>query len=306
MTTEQPSGDNAVPETLSADAPQSNGGGELSVAKAADQRRNPSRRKVRQRSTYLFPAYGFSMALDIARQVEESGGGTLAEETLAVNLGLSKSSSGFRLKCLAARHFSLLVKQGATVSTTPTAKAILKPTSDEDALLGYQRSFLSIPLFQAVAERYNRQRLPDSQTLRNVLEREFMVERKRVQQAERLLLDSARDTYLLKHRGDGTYLTISDISPAPLDEAESQGGIETAPVEGMTRAAQVPFPTPSLHSDYHHPANTIAFDLNEIGQLPEEDFERVWEAVGILVKARSTRRKAMLDTDGDWDASGGG
>ena len=219
MTTQQPAADSGRPESQSTpEVAEATGAATAANNGSTGQSRNGGSRKARRRSVYLFPAYGFTMALDIARQVEESGGGTLTEETLAVNLGLSKNSSGFRLKCLAARQFNLLNKQGATVSTTSIAKAILKPTSNEDALRGYRQSFLSIPLFQAVAERYRGQRLPDSQTLRNVLEREFMVEHKRVQQAERLLLDSARDTYLLKHRGDGTYLTISDSPLGPLDE----------------------------------------------------------------------------------------
>ena len=240
------------------------------------------------------------MALDIARQVEESGGGTLTEETLAVNLGLSKNSSGFRLKCLAARQFNLLVKQGATVSTTSIAKAILKPTSDEDALQGYRQSFLSIPLFQAVAERYRGQRLPDSQTLRNVLEREFSVERKRVQQAERLLLDSARDTYLLKHRGDGTYLTISDNPSGPLDTPGFQADFDTpALVEPIAPAANSGFRPAFPRPDTSTSANTITFTLDEIGKLNEDDFATVWQAIGILVKARSAHRETVPEPDGE-------
>ena len=301
MTTEQASADTDGPENLSTDTASSDAMSETPAASAAGQSRNSSRRKARQRSVYLFPAYGFSMALDIARQVEESGGGTLAEETLAVNLGLSKNSSGFRLKCLAARQFNLLVKQGATVSTTSIAKAILKPTSDEDALRGYRQSFLSIPLFQAVAERYREQRLPDSPTLRNVLEREFQVEHKRVQQAERLLLDSARDTYLLKHRGDGTYLTISDILSEPPEEPGLPGNTESPLGETLATAAVADggFRSTFPSSGTLAPDNTIAFSLDEIGQLATEDFERVWDAIGILVKARSARRRAMLDSDGD-------
>ena len=305
MTTEQPFPDNDSPENLSGETAPSNAGQEASGVSATGQNRNASRRKARQRSVYLFPAYGFSMALDIARQVEESGGGTLAEETLAVNLGLSKNSSGFRLKCLAARQFNLLVKQGATVSTTSIAKAILKPTSDEDALSGYRQSFLSIPLFQAVAERYREQRLPDSSTLRNVLEREFQVEHKRVQQAERLLLDSARDTYLLKHRGDGTYLTISDSSPGPLDTPGFQGDFDTpALAEPSVPAANSGFQPAFPRPDTSTSANTITFTLDEIGKLNEDDFATVWQAIGILVKARSAHRETAPEPDGE--ESGGG
>ena len=53
---EAPNGENAEPENTASD----NQG-----------------RKAPQRSVYLFPAYGFNTALDIARRVEENGGGNL-------------------------------------------------------------------------------------------------------------------------------------------------------------------------------------------------------------------------------------
>ena len=248
--------------------------------------RSPAARKQRQRSAYLFPAYGFTTALDIARRVEESGGGALSEETLAISLGLSSKSSGFRLKSLAARQFQLINKQGDTLTTTSVAKAIFKPTSNEDAVRGYRESFLSIPLFKAVAERYRGQRLPDSQTLRNVLEREFQVETSRVQQAERMLLDSARDTHLLKHRGDGTYLAVSDSTPGMMDE---QDEFRTASEESFQIPRNGFDRTVANNHPSMAPVNTLTFTIDEIGELDSEEFEEVWRAIGILVRARRHR-----------------
>ena len=288
MTTEQitPNSDGAGAASMPLDSASSD----------SAQHRTATGRKARQRSVYLFPAYGFTTALDIARRVEESGGGSLSEETLAVNLGLSVKSSGFRLKSLAARQFQLVVKQGDTLSTTPVAKAILKPTSGEDAQRGYRQSFLAIPLFQAVSERYQGQRLPDSQTLRNVLEREFQVEHSRVQQAERMLLDSARDAHLLKHQGDGTYLAATDDVNGAFDEAGGMGPnfLEAADYPAMAGNAPSPRAMPPA------PVNTITFTLEEIGQLNAEDFEIVWQAIGILVRARSANK--TLEPNEDWDA----
>ena len=271
--------------------------GALEQASGSDNQNSTApTRKARQRSVYLFPAYGFTTALDIARRVEESGGGTLTEETLAVNLGLSVKSSGFRLKNLAARQFQLISKQGEILATTPVAKAIFKPTSNEDAQRGYRQSFLSIPLFQAVADRYRGQRLPDSQTLRNVLEREFHVEHSRVQQAERMLLDSARDAHLLTHRGDGTYLVVSDGAGGVLDEAGDlvPGGEAFAPTSAGNYRSPLPQPGQSA------PVNTISFTLDEIGRLNPKDFETVWGAIGILVRSRSGVSEDS-DSDEDWD-----
>lgn len=249
--------------------------------------RSNSARKTRQRSVYLFPAYGFTTALDIARRVEESGGGSLTEETLAINLGLSAKSSGFRLKSLAARQFQLISKQGDTLLTTPVSKAIFKPTSGDDAQRGFREAFLSIPLFQAVAERYRGQRLPDSQTLRNVLEREFYVEHARVQQAERMLLDSARDAHLLKHTSDGTYLVVSDGGSASYDEFGAGGN---APFDLSSLQNGAHQPSPSAQQAAAVPPNVLTFTIEEIGDLDSDEFESVWHALGILIRARKRRK----------------
>ena len=226
-----------------------------------DQGRTNSVRKTRQRSVYLFPAYGFTTALDIARRVEESGGGSLTEETLALNLGLSREEQRVSPEEPCSRQFQLISKQGDTLITTPVAKAIFKPTSGDDAQRGYREAFLSIPLFQAVAERYRGQRLPDSQTLRNVLEREFYVEHARVQQAERMLLDSARDAHLLKHTSDGTYLVVSESGSDTTDEhgASGIGNFDpAAPRNGahhQSGAALSARDGPSQHAYIHHRGN---------------------------------------------------
>ena len=249
--------------------------------------RSSSARKTRQRSVYLFPAYGFTTALDIARRVEESGGGSLTEETLAINLGLSAKSSGFRLKSLAARQFQLISKQGDTLFTTPVAKAIFKPTSGDDSQRGFREAFLSIPLFQAVAERYRGQRLPDSQTLRNVLEREFYVEHTRVQQAERMLLDSARDAHLLKHTSDGTYLAVSEgVSGTPDDYGASVNASFdlSSPQNGTYHQSATGQQSATV------PANVLTFTIEEIGDLDTDEFESVWHALGILIRARRRHR----------------
>lgn len=269
---------------------------ELAVPEsAADEgQKSTSGRKTRQRSVYLFPAYGFTTALDIARRVEDGGGGTLAEETLAFGMGLSSKGSGFRLKTLAARQFQLTSKQGPTLITTPVAKSILRPISNGDALRGYRKAFLSVPLFHAVAERYRGQRLPDSQTFRNVLEREFFVDRTRVQQAERVLLDSARDTHLLKHTSDGAFLDVAGLGE---EEAEDFPGQSP---NGSEWAGNSPEEESALRFASHASAplvNSLTFTIDEISQLEEDEFEQVWKAMGTLVRAR--RRREQVESAGE-------
>ena len=279
-------------------ASQANGSSETTADAAGQgaQGRLGSTRKARQRSVFLFPAYGFNTALDIARRVEESGGGSLTEETLAIDLGLSVKSSGFRLKSLAARQFQLINKQGDTLTTTPVAKAIFKPTSNADELRGYLDAFQSIPLFQAVADRYRGQRLPDSQTLRNVLEREFHVEHSRVQQAERMLLDSARDAHLLKHTGEGSYLVLSDYGKGAAEELTRHGNGAVDSKASQFGANGGPA-SPQLEPGSQ--TNTLTFTTDEIGALSSEEFQEVWRALGILIQARQNHRVEQRPDD-DW------
>ena len=270
-------------QQYSSDGESQDGEPNFALTGSTSQGQSGSTRKARQRSAFLFPAYGFNTALDIARRVEESGGGSLTEETLAINLGLSAKSSGFRLKSLAARQFKLIGKQGEILATTPVAKAIFKPTSNEDAQRGYREAFMAIPLFKAVSERYRGHRLPDSRTLRNVLEREFQVEHSRVQQAERLLLDSARDTHLLKHTADGTYLVVSDNGSWATDDLGTyQQGMSELPPSPNGNDRLSPLASPTAPP----PINTFTFTTAEIGELPEEEFLEVWHAIGILIRAR--------------------
>ena len=265
------------------------------LAEQNGQAKSGSTRKARQRSVYLFPAYGFNTALDIARRVEENGGGILTEETLAINLGLSAKSSGFRLKSLAARQFQLINKQGDTLTTTPVAKAIFKPTSNEDAQRGYREAFLSIPLFQAVCDRYRGQPLPDSQTFRNVLEREFHVEHSRVQQAERMLVDSARDAHMLRHTGDGTYLVVSETGSASVEDTTLYGTPAFDPVISRNGSGRRRLPADASQQP---PDDTLTFTVKEIVELPEEDFPAVWNALGILLRARrSQAQEPAVDFD---------
>ena len=115
---------------------------------------NVKRRKTPVRSPLLFPAYDFGEARQIAERVERLGGGVLSEDALAVDLHSSVKSSGFRLRRLAAGQFKLIEKKGDNLVTTHLAKGIIKPVSDAERENSIRESFLAIPLFNAIANKY--------------------------------------------------------------------------------------------------------------------------------------------------------
>lgn len=244
----------------------------------------------RVRSPYLFPAYNFSMAQKIAERVEHDGAGSLSEETLAIALGLSAKSSGFNLKTLTARQFGLLTKQGEILSTAPLAKAIFKPKNDDEKKKAMADSFLAIPLFREVATRFRGESLPPSQTFRNILEREFGIDSKRVSDAERVLMDSARETGVLVTSGGNTYLStertmvIKTNGESQLDQPISPKKVEL-PTTGDTPPTTSTKPAPVLTGRV-----LLVIEEDDLLALDEAKFQQFWSIYGEIFKNRAMNR----------------
>ena len=238
-------------------------------------------RKKPIRSRYQFPSYDFGLARQITEKVEFEGAGHLSEGTLAVSLSASAKSSGFRLKTLAARQFRLLTKEGDMLSTTPLAKAILKPASEEEKGRKMTESFMAIPLFNAVATRFRGQPLPPSHSFRNILEREFGIESNRVSEAERVLLDSAREAGLLHQSRDKTYLMT-----------------ELVPIVQPPGAPQSTFPPSDrfvapLSGEVTQPlSGLLTVSEQDLAEFNDDEFNQIWQALGKVIRARGKRQRA--------------
>ena len=255
-------------------------------------------RKHPTRSKLLFPAYNFDTAFQIAKTVELEGNGSLTEESLAIALDLSVKSSGFKLKTLTARQFGLLTKSGEVITSTPLTEAIVRPTQPgvEDVAARVD-SFMRIPLFSAVADKYKGTALPGSDVLRNVLMREFFVEPDRVQAAERMFLDSARAAGVLVSQNGRQYLTVNPqiLAERGSPSAQPPATFNPPPVGNIPPSYTVrhadPPPTPAPATE--GAAFTIsAVDLSDMG---EEDFDEVWGALGKLFRAQGKRQSSAQD-----------
>lgn len=248
-----------------------------SEMKVKDEKDKPKR----IRSPYLFPAYDFGIANLIASRVEQDGAGTLSEESLAIALRMSVKSSGFQLKALTARQFGLLTKQGNTLWTTPRAKAIFKPTTVDEKREALMDSFLEIPLFRAVTTRFKGTPLPQGQAFRNVLEREFGVPSKRVSDAERVLMDSARETGMLVTAGNNMYLaTETELMPTEKKDFETGAG---QPIVQATYPSPTKPPSP--------PSGILTISEEDLATFDDAEFGEVWDALGKIIRARGKRRE---------------
>jgi len=261
------------------------------------------KRKPPVRSGYLFPIYDLGTALRISEKIEREGAGRLGEATLAISLGQSIKSSGFRLRLLSAKQFGLIAKEGDDLATTPTAKSIIKPMRPEERLQGLSTAFLNIPLFKEVANRFNGTPLPQGQAFRNVLEREFHIEASRVQDAERKILDSAREADVLIVKGDKQYLTPGQQTH---QDSPPLQGLDNSPNGGHGGHTQF---TPPYHQPPQHDSTTTKSEVDglftvtaeDLAALEEAEFQEIWGAIGKLVRARGKRNQLGLDADDQKD-----
>ncbi len=238
-------------------------------------------RKKPVRSRYPFPSYNLGIARQIAEKIEYEGAGRLSEVTLAMTLHVSVKSSGFKLKLLAARQFQLLTRQGEMLSTTPLAKAIFKPTTEEEKRGRMIEAFMAIPLFNAVATRFRGQPLPTGQSFRNILEREFGVENNRVSEAERVLTDSAREAGLLHDSGGKTYLATENV---PMPQPRT---VSVAPEEVFQPTQQVTtLPTGSL----------FTISEQDLADFDDKDFDDIWRTLGKIARVRGKRQRAKEES----------
>jgi hypothetical protein len=240
----------------------------------------------RVRSPYLFPAYNFALARQIAERVEQDGAGSLSEETLAIALHLSSKSSGFQLKALTARQFGLLTKQGEMLSTTPLAKRIFKPVNEDEKQKAMVESFLAIPLFREVALRFKGQPLPQGATLRNILEREFRIDNKRVSDAERVLMDSSRDAGVLVTSGNNIYLSTEKKATSNGEPPSDQ----TPPGANQPSLPTTPIP-PINQEPPESGSKLLTVLVEDFKNFEGKEFDDIWSALGKIVKARSKKKE---------------
>ena len=208
---------------------------------------NDSRPKVQKRavSQLRFPYYDLKMALGLVRRVFDERGGRVTQDGLAEMLGTSKERSTFQIKVSAAELFGLLKRGADGLAVTDLALRIVRPRSPADEAKAMAEAFLSVPLFSAVQSQYAGRPLPPDEGLRNALEVEFGVVRKRVGDAFGTLTRSAQQAGLLYRSGGNTYLSLGTGVGEPLPpEKPPVQPREQQPV--LPKAPDAAVPNPAL------------------------------------------------------------
>lgn len=112
----------------------------------------------RERSTIRFPYVDLAGAEQIARAVHDNYGlGSCEQDQLAANLQTTTASSTFRQKLAGAGTFGLVRVRRQRVELTDLGKRIVDPDTQGAARV---ESFLRVPLYRAIFDRYRGVKLP--------------------------------------------------------------------------------------------------------------------------------------------------
>jgi hypothetical protein len=181
----------------------------------------PKSAEPRQRSTIGFPYMDLASATELAEAIFRNvGNGECDDDQLAAWSNQSSKSSTFRVQIYAARTFGLLAAEGSRHKLTELGLAVVDPQRAAEAKV---RSFLTVPLYSAVYERFKGGNLPPAAAL----EREMVglgVAPKQKDRARQVFERSAEQSGFFAHGRD----RLVQPGFAPVGSSEKQPPLANA------------------------------------------------------------------------------
>lgn len=184
----------------------------------------------RERSKIDFPYMDLEAAVTVANGIHARvGGGTCQHDELAVQLGLSPSSSGYRTRISTARLFGLMTSARGSdgVRLTDLGARVVDPSQAREARA---RAFLTIPLFKKVYDDYRGRVLPPAAALQREMVN-WGVAQKQAERARQIMERSA-DTAGFFESGRDRLVMPAGIGAQPTTQAPSPEVEKPQPNEG--------------------------------------------------------------------------
>lgn len=166
------------------------------------------------------PAYSLSKAFRVASAIADSYGKHPTKPLrVAEAMGLTPTSSGFRMLCGAAIAYNLTEGgyNAELISLTPLGKRIVAPTKEGDDLVARREATLTPRIIKEFLTKYNDSKLPTEQIALNVIE-EMGVPRDRAKTTLDLILESAREVGFLREVKGNLYVDLG----SPIQTANGQ------------------------------------------------------------------------------------
>ncbi len=170
------------------------------------------------------PYLSLDNALLVAREIQESGGGTLSLESLAAILENSPKSSSFQRKLSALKNFGLVDQDRDTIRLTRLALGYVAPMSGEEQARSRAEIMRSVDLLRSLHDRFAGGVLPSSDSLANLILREYGAKEPLHKQWAEFFIESLRDAELTASVGGRVTVRRSPDGgpvprPSPSDDA---------------------------------------------------------------------------------------
>lgn len=153
-------------------------------------------RATRERGTIRFPYFDLADAQEIAQEVFQNGGSTIALDELAAHLNTTTTSSAFRGRVASASTFGVIETQRGTgrASLTMLGNRLADTRTVADALV---EAFLTVPLYTRVYEDFKGKMLYGDAGLEKELVR-MGVPSKQAAKARQVMMRSAETAGFLR------------------------------------------------------------------------------------------------------------
>lgn len=151
-----------------------------------------------ERSTIEFPYNDLEDAIRVARAIHTNAGLSCTLDQLAAYLGLSITSGAFRGRVANAGTFRLTENLAGEVRLSELGRQILDPAQEAATKV---QSFLEVPLYKAIFEKYRGYTLPPPNALENEMTL-LGVSSKQTGKARQAFMRSARQAGFFEQGGD--------------------------------------------------------------------------------------------------------
>jgi len=181
---------------------------------AGDRGNDPSKR---ERSTIEFPYINLEDAEDGAKAIfREAGTTEISVAQAAAFMGLSATSSGFRVRLSGMKMFGLVEGVEQRIALSELGRRITDPRTAQHARIA---AFLRVPLYNAVVERHDGKTLPPP----GAMQKEFVgfgVSQKTADRARQVFERSARHALFMKQGQDRFVTPVISGMPGRADAHE--------------------------------------------------------------------------------------
>ena len=215
----------------------------------ARKRAKPKRPYVTQSN---IPSRSLREALRVPQALADNyAGGATAPHDVAMALGLSPTSTGWR--DLAAASLGYGLTKGSwnadRISLDSLGQRVTAPTAEGDDVKARAEAALRPKVLRDFFTKYNKAKFPPDNIAKNVLQQEMSVPADRVEPALRIVKDNGQFVGFIRDTKTGPFVAVDDPQPRPVRidaEAEQQAAEDEKDEEQEVAPAPVPPAPPKL------------------------------------------------------------